>query len=546
MLNKDILGEQFQQKIKKEERKLLGQFYTPENIIEYITERVEIDINKKIIDLSCGSGRFLMSAYDSLYKLYIEDDFPESKIHKLILKNNLYGIDINPVAVKMTKMNLILKGKKYISTKINIFEGNSLVKSDGFQVGELFKKEKSDLEKFKPPNIKLKNEQFDIVIGNPPYLSFGLKGIGKLEKEWYEYIKRNYVHSAQYKISMYTLFIERGIELLKNGGFLGYILPDSFLLGKYFSNLRKYIQNTCKIKEIVLFGKDFWKFGLVGKPVIIILQKEKEKNLRENNYLKTFFYPTLKSLIKKEFISYSYTQHYFNKIKYNRFRLFFDEKLKNKVEMCEGAEYKLKNIISLSSGLIGKKGKEKIISMKKENENWLPGIHSSSEINRYVINYKGGYISFEKEKLKSGFKKAKYFEPKLLLRQTGDNIKATYDESNLLCLNNLHVGNIINERFNILYILAVLNSKIINEYYNLISLESGRALAQLDIESIEEIPIKYTGEENQKVIADYVSQLIKLNKELLKNDAPKLKEKIKNIEAIINKKIEEIYGFKQN
>lgn len=544
MVNKDILGEQFQQKIKKEERKLLGQFYTPEDVIEYIIECVEIDINNKIIDLSCGSGRFLMSAYDSLYKLYIENDFSENKIHKLILTNNLYGIDINPIAVKMTKTNLIMKGKKYVSTKINISDGNSLVKSDVFQEGDLFKKEKSNLKKFKPPNIKLKNEQFDIVIGNPPYLSFGLKGTGKLEKEWFEYIKRNYIHSAQYKISMYALFIERGIELLKNGGFLGYILPDSFLLGKYFSNLRKYILNTCKIKEIVLFGKDFWRFGLVGKPVIIILQKEKEKNIRENNFLKTSFYPTLKSLIKREFISYSYGQHYFNKIKYNRFRLFFDEKLKNKVETFESAEYKLKNIISLSSGLIGKKGKEKIISMKKENENWFPGLHSSSEVNHYVINYKGGYISFEKGNLKSGYKKAKYFEPKLLLRQTGDNIKAAYDESNLLCLNNLHVGNLINERFNILYILAILNSKIINEYYNLISLESGRALAQLDIESIEEIPIKYTDEENQKVIANYVSELIKLNKELLKSETLKLKEKIKNVEAIINNKIEEIYGFK--
>ena len=72
MFSRDILGERFQETITKEERKRLGQFYTPEEIVEYIIDRVEIDTNKKIIDLSCGSGRFLLKAYDRLSKRYIE------------------------------------------------------------------------------------------------------------------------------------------------------------------------------------------------------------------------------------------------------------------------------------------------------------------------------------------------------------------------------------------------------------------------------------------------------------------------------------------
>ena len=545
MFSRDILGERFQETIKKEERKLLGQFYTPEEIVEYIMDRVEIDINKKIIDLSCGSGRFLLKAYDCLSKIYKEKDYPEKKIHKTILKKNLYGIDINPLAVRLTEMNLILKGKEYFSGKINISEGNSLIKSNGSEELELFKNEKLNAKDTLPSGIKIKNCQFDIVIGNPPYLSYGLKGTGKLQREWHNYVNRNYPYSAQYKISTYALFIERGIEILKNGGFLGYILPDSFLLGIYFSKLRKFILDTCKIKETVLFGKDFWKVGLVGKPVILILQKEKEKNIRENNYIKVSYYKNLKSLSKKEHISYSYKQIYFTRIKHNRFRLFFKEKSREKVERLEKAEYRIKDVISFSSGLIGKKGKDNITSMNKVNDNWYPGLHSSSEVNKYIINYKGGYISFEKKRLKSGFKKAKYSEPKLFLRQTGDSIKAAYDENNLLCLNNLHVGNLINDRFDILYILAILNSRLINEYYNLISLETGRVLAQLDIETIEDIPIEYTKEENQKVIAEFVREIIELKNELLKHDNPKTREKIVTIENNIEKKIAEIYGFEK-
>ncbi len=542
MFKKDILGERFQASIKREERKLLGQFYTPEEIVEYIIEQVDLDINKKIIDLSCGSGRFLIKAYDYLNKLYRQKGIPENKIHKTILKNNLFGIDINPFATELTKMNLLLKGKAYYTGKTNIFEGNALIKEDYSYDIDLFKEE-VNMENSKPRGIKLKNSRFDIVVGNPPYLSYGLKGTGKLEKDWYNYLKRNYPYSAQYKISSYALFIERGIEVLKNGGYLGYILPDSFLLGKYFSNIRKFILDTCKIKEIVLFGKDFWKSGFVGKPVIIILEKEKEKSIHENNYLKSSHYTNIRSFVDKKYISYSYKQNYFRKIKYNRFRLFFEQKLKNRIEKIERAEYRIKDVISFSSGIIGKAGKENIISMEKVNKNWFPGLHSSSEINRYIINYKKGYISFETEKLKSGFKKAKYFELKLFLRQTGDSIIAAYDSNNLLCLNNLHVGNLINEKFDILYILAVLNSNLINEYYKLTSLETGRALAQLDIETIEEIPIKYTDTKSQKFIAAYVLNIISLKNKLKKYDDPKTKEKINKLEELIEKKITEIYGI---
>ncbi|MFC1558664.1 Eco57I restriction-modification methylase domain-containing protein [candidate division KSB1 bacterium] len=507
MFSKDPLGEHFQNSIKKDERKLLGQFYTPEEIVAYVVSRVEIDINKKIIDLSCGSGRFLMKAYDNLYTLYMEAKYNQREIHKAILKENLYGIDLNPLAVKLTEMNLVLKGSEYFPVETNIFEGNSLIKADTAEDLTLFSSPfEEHQEELK--NI-LKNNSYDITIGNPPYLSFGLKGTGKLEKEWHAYIKQRYPFSAQYKISTYALYLERGIELLKNGGFLGYILPDSFLLGRYFSNLRKYILDTCIIKEIILFSKDFWKSGLVGKPVILILQKEKDKLKRKNNHLKTVYCEDPQSLLSGKYLSYSYRQNTFEKTRHNRFRLFFSKETKDIVEKIEKAEYSLNQVVVFSSGLIGKKGKNDIISSKKENKNWYPGLQSSSEIDRYIINHKGGYISFEKERLKSGFKKARYFEPKLFLRQTGDSLKAAYDENNFLCLNNLHVGNMINESFDILYILAILNSNLMDEYYRTISLESGRALAQIDIETINELPIKYTDKKNQRKIANIVWKIMR-------------------------------------
>ena len=68
-------------------------------------------------------------------------------------------------------------------------------------------------------------------------------------------------------------------------GKLGFITADSFLLGRFFSKIRKSILDTCKISEIVLFQKDFWESGVIGKPVITILQKEFDKNSRRENNL---------------------------------------------------------------------------------------------------------------------------------------------------------------------------------------------------------------------------------------------------------------------
>ena len=60
----------------------------------------------------------------------------------------------------------------------------------------------------------LRHSPFDMVVGNPPYVSFGLRGVGKVTKGQYNYLKENYPNSAEYKISIYAIFIDRGIQLL--------------------------------------------------------------------------------------------------------------------------------------------------------------------------------------------------------------------------------------------------------------------------------------------------------------------------------------------
>lgn len=288
---------------------------------------------------------------------------------------------------------------------------------------------------------------------------------------------------------------------------------------------------------MVLFTKDFWKYGVVGRPVIIVLQREANKKARASNKVVARLcdfdgeHPTFKS--------YQYPQSYFDSMLYNRFRLFFDAKSKRFVEAMEQDAVPLGKIVSFASGLIGQEGKDSIVSTKKLSNKWLPGLLSGGEIRRYSITYAGNYILYDKSKLHSGFKDADYFSPKIFMRQTGDTIIASYDDVHYLCLNNLHVGNLIDQHYDLKYVLACLNSSALNHYYHLISLEFGRAMAQTDIETLELLPIKQASEEQKNAIVKLVDRLLTLHRQPAQKQ---IQAELDGVDRDIDDRVCELYG----
>lgn len=334
------------------------------------------------------------------------------------------------------------------------------------------------------------NGGFDVIIENPPYISFGLRGVGKLPSYLKDFYKKQYNNSAEYKISIYAIFFNRTIDLLKNDGYCSLITPDSFLLGMYFSKIRRYILDKTMIKELLFAPFPIFVGVTVGTSVISTLKKKPTTNINEN-FLKSKLSKTFEDFTQSKFETYSYSQNYFETLVYNRFRLFFNKLDYEIVLEIEKESFELGYFIKFSSGLIGKKGKMDIISKKKESNMWKPGLISGDSVKRYSIDNPSNYILFDFDKLKSGFKDAIYDVPKLFVRQTGDRITGSIDSNKLLCLNNLHVGNIINKEYNLLSIITILNSNLITWYYRKISLEEGRTMAQTDIESLEKLPIRY-------------------------------------------------------
>jgi len=285
---------------KPEVRKAGGVYYTPEYIVRYIVENTVGETIKgktpeqiekiRIVDPACGSGSFLIGALDYLIeyhrhfyndhkseKKYRNDwyETPEGEVcltiqkKREILKNNIYGVDIDREATEVAIMSLYLKlleegfdkgeAQLFVGTLLpdmtsNIKCGNSLIGSDYYEGQDL--KLFSD-EEFKSVNAFdwdgkngfpeiMKAGGFDCVIGNPPYVR------QEMLSEYKEYFQNHFkvYHGVA---DLYAYFIERGVSLLKSGGRFSYIVANKWMRANYGGPLRERLLKS-GISEIIDFG----------------------------------------------------------------------------------------------------------------------------------------------------------------------------------------------------------------------------------------------------------------------------------------------------
>lgn len=262
-VNRDILGNLYQKYIDREERKRLGQFYTPDEVVHYIldsvgyTNKAEIE-DKTLLDPACGSGGFLVPAVSRLITRLKDKNYDPITILQKV-RDNIYGMDINPFAAHLTETNLLFQVVDLISEakklapefrmeQFNVFVTDSLrIPEEGqknrnmslFENGLLNSWAIYDAELVK--DIKLKQGNFkeglDFVVGNPPW-----RGILTKEKNsaYGNRLKNNFI-SATGKYDIYVLFIEIAIKWLKNNGKIGLIIQNRFLKANYGDKIRNYI-----------------------------------------------------------------------------------------------------------------------------------------------------------------------------------------------------------------------------------------------------------------------------------------------------------------
>ena len=284
-IKRDVIGHVYEQLIPPDERKRLGQYYTPPLICDLIAK---ICINKpdsKVLDPSCGSGGFLLSAYSRLLDLAHKNGSDE-KLHNYIL-SHIYGIDINQFAAHLSVVNLSIRNLDADTDKVNV------IASDFFKISAnevtLVPQKRVSMRGYEETYHTL-TADFDVVITNPPYTR--QDDIG--DKKYVDFIRKVAlkIDKKELKLSseagIYTYFFTHAFHFLKEGGMLGYIVSNSWMDVKFGKDLQKFFLDNFKIRYIIDFDKRSFEEAAVNT-VIVILQKlsgKAKKRERDDNLVK--------------------------------------------------------------------------------------------------------------------------------------------------------------------------------------------------------------------------------------------------------------------
>ncbi|HWQ61519.1 MAG TPA: N-6 DNA methylase [Negativicutes bacterium] len=481
-------------------RRAQGLFYTAPQVIDFIlaatAARTDVTAGPfvKILDPACGCGNFLLRAYDLLLGKYtagraaLAERFPDldwsdDGIHRHIITHNLWGADIDALAAETAAAGLLLKRPAAsASVRPNILVCDSLSRPEQGAGGDK----------------AFWSSRYDYVVGNPPYLSFGLRGTRRLDRDYETYLRAAFSASAEYKLSYYVLFLERGIEMLVEGGRLGYILPDSFLLGRYFSKIRRYILDHTAMETMVHIALPVFKNAAVGMSAISILRRESEPAARDRQAVTVHHFES-KDDLRADAAGCSYGQTYFAGLPFQRFRLFSDLTVKNLIDKIDNSNEPLANFASGHTGVRSLSKQSDIVGQACGGPTWRRGLVSGSQVERFGLSYGGHWLNIDPDRLyKGGWDPAIIGRRKILIRQTGYTITACIDDNGYYHLNNLHSFIAGSDAANLDYLLLLLNSRLLSFYYHAVTMEYGRSMAQTDIDTLELLPVKVHAEANAR------------------------------------------------
>jgi 16S rRNA G966 N2-methylase RsmD len=224
----------------------------------------------RVLDLSCGSGAFLLAAFDALSREYDRINAVLAELNKrqttifdiikTVLNNNLFGVDVNAESVDITKLSLWLKtaerGRKLTYLDSNVKWANSIVREPKLDVlafdwttGTYVKSVFDPSTAPEAAEIDARwREGFDVVIGNPPYVRHEL-----LTKKIKSHLEESYrVYDGMADLFVY--FFERGISVLKPGGRLGFIVANKWMRSGYAEPLRRILATETRVETIIDFG----------------------------------------------------------------------------------------------------------------------------------------------------------------------------------------------------------------------------------------------------------------------------------------------------
>ncbi|MBQ3409150.1 MAG: N-6 DNA methylase, partial [Clostridia bacterium] len=623
MISTEILGniyEQFLGKVirlteghqaKVEDKPLVkkagGVYYTPQYIVKYIVDKSVGELLKgktpnqvselRIVDPACGSGSFLLGAYQKLLDWHVDyysnlDQPPKNVIYtgkdgmprltiqekKRILLNNIYGVDIDSQAVEVTKLSLLLKvledenkdvleaQQKLIQERAlpylgdNILCGNSIIESDILLNENLSSEEIADINPFNwSIGFKdiMNNGGFDAVIGNPPYVS--VETMDETSKKYYQKSYKTFVKRAD----LYCVFIENSLNELSKK-YVSFIIPSTIFSNISYKKLRNLILDNKYLDEVCYTGYNVFKATV--DTTILVMNKKSKKKIKLINAI---------DFDNKS--SFSVPRNYFQSFD-NVISIDDENTVKIMNKLFNDEFISVKDNFTIFQGIVTGYNPAFIFDSIQDalnnnvNQELLKPICFGKDINQWDIENRNNVILYvDDEKSLKNFPNTKMWlkqnrehlnkyslhrprkkheldvKNKILVQRTRNErlkkrIVATIDETGIYTAESL--WNIIpkNEECSIYFLLGILNSNLINYLFSTKFLNLG-----IKKDYLNKISFPNIGIEDQKPIINLVEKLLGLHEELKLNKVPNLKSSIETqiitFESKLNELVYELYDL---
>ena len=343
---------------------------------------------------------------------------------------------------------------------------------------------------------------FDVVIGNPPYI--GIEDIAWDNRRFYEAIYK----SAVGRFDLYSLFIEKGMQIKQVTGSVSYIVPGKFLNNKQFVIARKIVCENHGVSIVKIDDKVFE--GAQVDSVIVNSHSAvnpKYEALKISSQELQFLSETDMSCILKD--------------KEAIFRLEIDAKFDSLISKIEINTYKVKEIADVRDGIVAGSIKDLLFIddlQDQDSHKLYFGKHLSkyrlSDTNIWV-NYKPDEMMKEEVKRKEGkrtglwMRDEKIFKrEKILSRFVAKEVIAAYDNESRYYEHTLHSTHITDKRFKTKFILGLFNSNLFKFYYRKVNSQGGDIFPQVRISSVENLPIKLADSKMQESLELLVDNVI--------------------------------------
>lgn len=281
----DIIGRIFEGLIRPDERHQLGQYFTPSDVIDLMLALVMKNGKEKVFDPSCGSGTFLVRAYQRKRQL-------SNQSHRYLLED-IYGNDLANYPAYLAMLNLAIRNVSSPSYP-------KIINQDFFSITDKTKVEIHDFEGKKQKKILPK---FDIIIGNPPYTRQEDIGImqGTVKKETIQQLVKDYWNmTPSARTSIYAYFFYHAAIFLKENGYLAFIVSNSWLDTDFGADLQRFMLKNFQIVAIMDSALErFFPDASVNTTMVVLKKESKEE--QRNNHLVQFVYfkNSLANLLKK-------------------------------------------------------------------------------------------------------------------------------------------------------------------------------------------------------------------------------------------------------